>query len=69
MKIHEVVKNTPDGLEVPWEVWTVFGEKAKTVLFGGKEISLGEDFKSLEQLRTAISWYVDQLGGKVKWGE
>lgn len=33
----------------------------------GDQASFGKDFGSLQELRTAIQWYVDQLGGTVKW--
>jgi len=66
MKIKDQLK-LQHNIEVPYEVWTIFGEKSKEVLMSGSQASLGEDFKSLEQLRVAIEWYVDQLGGKVKW--
>lgn len=46
-------------IEVPYHVWTCFGDQA----------SLGEDAKSLDELRKAIEWYVEQLDGKVKWSK
>lgn len=69
MKIHEIVEQTPKHLEVPYYVWVCFGEQTKSVLFAGKDVSLGEDFKPVLDLQMAVEWYVDQLGGKVKWGK
>jgi nitric oxide reductase activation protein len=54
-------------LEVPHHVWTCFGERVKFISFFGDQISLGEDFASLEEVRKALAWYVEQFGGKVKW--
>lgn len=66
MKLKERLSTYKD-IEVPYEVWTCFGEKAKAIFVAGNQASLGEDYKNLEQLRNAIEWYADQLGGKVKW--
>jgi hypothetical protein len=59
------------NIEVPWNVWRMFGNKSKngTIEIRGDQASFGEDFGSKEELRVAIEWYVDQLGGKVKWGK
>jgi hypothetical protein len=53
--------------EVPFNVWNKFGERTKFISFFGDQISLGEDYASLEEVRAAIEWYVEQLGGEVKW--
>lgn len=66
MKLKQLLERQKD-VEVPFHVWTVFGEKAKGIFIAGDQASLGEDYKTLEQLRAAIDWYADQLGGKVKW--
>ncbi len=52
-------------IEVPYEVWTFIGTKQLEVV--GNDISAGEDYKSLEDARTAIEWYVKQLNGIVLW--
>lgn len=67
MKAYEVVKHNVVEIEVPFEVWVLFGHQQKKIEFLGDYICLGEDSASLERCRTAIAWYVDQLGGKVKW--
>ena len=54
-------------IEVPYSVWTCFGEKSKVITIAGDQASLGEDYKSLEELRKALDWYVNELGGSVKW--
>ena len=67
-KIVEQVK-LQENIEVPWHVWTKFGHGAKHISLAGNQVSLASegDYASLEELRQAIEWYVDQLGGKVKW--
>jgi len=68
MKIKEQLELQTD-LEVPWHVWTKFGQNAKRVTFAGNQASLTDDadYASLEELRKAIQWYAEQLGGKVEW--
>jgi hypothetical protein len=68
MKIKEQLELQKD-IEVPWHVWTKFGNCAKKVSLHGNQVSLTNeaDFANLEELRRAIEWYADQLGGKIKW--
>jgi hypothetical protein len=42
---------------------------AKKISLHGNQASLTNeaDFANLEELRKAIEWYADQLGGKIKW--
>ena len=70
MKLNEQLDLQSD-IEVPWNVWRMFGNRDKcgTIQIRGDLASFGEDFGSKEELRAAIAWYVDQLGGKVKWEE
>lgn len=68
MKLADRLKEYRD-IEVPYHVWSCFGERSKVITLGGKEASLGEDYKSLEDLRQAVEWYVDQLDGKVTWNK
>jgi len=56
-------------IQVPYNVWTCFGEKAKLITLAGDQASLGEDYRTLPEIREAIEWYAVQLGGKVKWGK
>jgi len=67
MKAHEVLKHNIASIEVPFEVWSLFGHQQKHIDFYGDLICLGEDSASLDKARKALAWYVDQLGGKVKW--
>lgn len=66
MKIKEQLK-LQKNIEVPFEVWRMFGKNCKVVTIAGDQASLGEDYGSLQELRSAVQWYVDQLDGKVKW--
>jgi hypothetical protein len=56
-------------IEVPWNVWTKFGEQCKVIELMGEHAFLSKDSDSgsLQELRDAVEWYVTELGGKVKW--
>ena len=56
-------------IEIPYHVWTTFYETKKELYIFGDQLDLGSDFKSLEDCRKAVAWFVEQLGGKVKWEE
>lgn len=60
-----LVKYKP--IEVPYNVWRFIGSNSKYINEAGNAASLGEDYGTIYELRNAIEWYVDQLGGKVKW--
>lgn len=68
MKIIEQVKLQKD-IEVPWHAWRIFGEQAKKITVMGKQVSLTNngDYGTVEELRRAMEFYVEQLGGTVKW--
>ena len=68
MKLIEQIKLQKD-IEVPYHVWHMFGEKCKFITFAGSQASLGEDYGAVEELRKAIEFYVEQLGGTVKWSK
>lgn len=55
-------------IEVPWEVSHVLGA-AKKIMVLDDSVCLGDDtdYCSLLEARTALEWYVQQLGGQVKW--
>ncbi len=61
------LQQIPNIIEVPHAVWTLFGENSKIVEILGKKVYCGCDYKSLEETRSAIAWFVDQFGGKVEW--
>lgn len=66
MKLKEQLKLQKD-IEVPYHVWRIFGQNCKLIIMAGNQASFGEDFGSLQELRSAVQWYVEELGGKVKW--
>lgn len=66
MKLNQQLK-LQKNIEVPYHVWRMFGDQCKFITLAGSQASLGEDYGSREELRKAIEFYVDQLGGKVKW--
>lgn len=57
-------------IEVPWKVWTKMGEDFKYMeVFGSNAyLSTSADSGTLDELRVAVEFYVEQLGGEVKWG-
>jgi hypothetical protein len=62
------IKDIDTVVEVPWNVWRLFGTQQQRInIVDSNEISLGEDYATLEEARTAIKFYVEQFGGKVKW--
>jgi hypothetical protein len=66
-KAYEILLEQCSGIDVPHHVWTKFGSQQKIITFAGDQVSLGEDFGDLQQIRSALEWYVDQFGGKVEW--
>ena len=68
MKLKDQLK-LQSNIEVPFDVWRLFGSKEKngTITMMGHQASFGEDYGTLPELRSAIEWYVDQLGGKITW--
>jgi hypothetical protein len=51
----------------PWNARRLFQGDNEIHLISGDQISLGEDFLSIPDARSGIEWYVEQLGGTVKW--
>jgi hypothetical protein len=68
MKLKKQLKLQKD-IEVPWYVWTKVGENAKFISVHGDQASLTNtaDYGNVQELRAALAWYVDQLGGNIKW--
>lgn len=58
--------NESKPIDVPWNVWRFIGDK-QIDLAGDQARIGGDDFGTKEELRTAVEFYVTQLGGKVKW--
>jgi hypothetical protein len=68
MKLKEQLELQKD-IEVPWHVFRFFDGNTKKIVLAGDQASLSSegDFGSLQELQKAVQWYVEQLGGKVKW--
>ncbi len=59
-----------NAVDVPYNVWNTFGDdrNVKQINYNSwGEVCLGGDYKSIPEARKTIEWYVNQLGGKVKW--
>lgn len=67
-KLIEQIKLQKD-IEVPFHTWRFFGSSCKRINLAGEQASFGEDYGNVEELRKAIEFYVEQLGGKVNWKE
>lgn len=69
MKLKDMMKETV--IEVPWHVWTTFGPGSKKIIVMGDQATLAEeaDYVDKEKIKAALDWYVEQMGGKVKWGK
>lgn len=63
----KAIKKIGTEIEVPHEVWTLFGPNTKNIRIVGDEICLGEDYASLEKAQAAMDWYVNQFGGNITW--
>ena len=65
---YNVINKLPK-IEVPYKVYSCFSSSKRDILIYDNTLSLGEDFKSLAEVREAVQWYVEQLGGNVKWSK
>lgn len=65
-KAYQVITMQP-SIKMPYHASRFFTEGSRQIDFAGDQLSLGEDFGSLQEVRSAVEWLVDQLGGKVKW--
>lgn len=68
MKLKEQLK-LQKNIEVPYYVWRMFGDQCKFIILAGSQASLGEDYGTIEELRKAVEFYVEQLDGSVKWSK
>lgn len=67
-KAYQILKDQP-AIEMPWDVGRFFVEGSRHIEFAGDQLSLGEDYGNLEELRYVVEWLADQLGGKVEWNK
>lgn len=61
------IKELEDGVVTPWEVMRIFGR----VSIFGHQVSFdsggNSDYVDSEELKEALTWLVNELGGNVKW--
>ena len=60
----------PDAIPVPWEVMRFTGIKNIDLAGTGASFEIpgtSTDFGTVSELRAALNYLVDQLGGSVKW--
>jgi len=66
---YKKIQEIGTSVEVPYNVRSLFASGKNPLDIVGSDISLGEDYGSLQQCREAIEWYAGQLGGTVKWSK
>lgn len=64
---YDAIQKIGTEVDVPHYAWTTFMPEYRSISIVGTDICLGEDYKSIEQARAGIEFYVTQLGGTVKW--
>lgn len=67
-KAIDLIGSTPP-IKFPHNVSRFFIGGPHSIEFASEQASFGEDYGSLTELRSAVEWLVDQLGGKVKWSK
>ena len=66
---YKAIQKIGCSVEVPWAAMRVLHGESKTLDVWGDQVSLGEDFVSLQEAREAIQFYAEQLGGLILWDE
>lgn len=66
---YKSIQKIGSSIETPWFVYRAFGSPVRAISVTGTEISLGEDFVSVQEARNAVEWYVKNLGRSVKWSK
>lgn len=73
MKAIEVYKQTQklreEQDEIPWAVKRIFRDGHFEIDIVGEQVSCGEDYVQMYELRGAFEFIVEQLGGKIKWSK
>lgn len=64
---YEAIQKIGCDVDVPFHVYRIIGDKRISVLGDQVELGFDHDFVSLTEARAAVEWYVQQLGGTVKW--
>lgn len=71
-KAYQLMLNAPEPIQLPWEVARLFYDMpgSKQLEIFGNQCSIGlGDYAHLDEMRDALTWLVDQFGGKVTWDE
>jgi hypothetical protein len=66
---YDAIQEIGTDVQIPFHVARFTSTRGSLLIFGD-QVSIGTDdadFGSLEECRQAIEWYVQQLGGAVKW--
>lgn len=61
--VQEMGKEQP----LPFDFWRFVGNKQRTIGIFGDQLSMGEDYMDLQEVRQAFSKVVAELGGTIKW--
>ncbi len=69
LRKYKAIQKIGTTVEVPWPHSHLLFEGRRKLDIYGDQISLGEDHASVEECQAAITWFVEQLGGKVKWAK
>ncbi len=60
---------TEEFPEIPFHVWSCFWSDRPDLYIDPYGMQIEGDNNSVGNYRIAIAWFVDQLGGKVKWSK
>ena len=70
IEAYKEIQKIDDQIEpYPDYVWTVFFDKSCAPSVSGNQVlmSPNADYKNIEDVRVALEYMVEQMGGKVKW--
>lgn len=62
-EVQELNKSQND---TPWYVKRVMPDNFRIEVLG-EQLTFGQDFVTIEEAREALDWFVNELGGTVKW--
>jgi hypothetical protein len=60
-----IIKQEP--VKFPHYVMRFFADGSRQIDISGDQVSFGEDYGSLKEIRKCLEWLVDQFGGNIKW--
>ncbi|MBV6514199.1 MAG: hypothetical protein FMNOHCHN_03789 [Ignavibacteriaceae bacterium] len=66
-KMYEILREST-AVQVPYYAWTKMGGSKQLEVFGNQTaLSPEADYATVEEVRKALEWYIDQFGGTVTW--